>query len=108
MNGTENRWSAVAASLRGWFDTGSAAAAADSDDRIDWLRALPFIALHLACFGVIWVGVSATAVIVAAVLYAVRMFALTAFYHRYFSHRTFRTHRAVQFLFAVIGAEAAE
>jgi stearoyl-CoA desaturase (delta-9 desaturase) len=32
------------------------------------------------------------------------MFALTAFYHRYFSHRTFRTSRALQFLFAMIGA----
>lgn len=103
MDATVKWWAATAASLRAWFDT-AAVPAADDTDRIDWLRAAPFIGLHLACLGVIWVGVSTTAVVVAAVLYALRMFALTAFYHRYFSHRTFRTSRAVQFVFAVIGA----
>ncbi len=39
-------------------------------------------------------------------LYALRMFAVTAFYHRYFSHRSFKTSRAVQFLFALLGASA--
>ncbi len=58
--------------------------------RIDWVRAVPFALMHLACIAVIWVGISWTAVIVAAALYAVRMFAITAFYHRYFSHRTFQ------------------
>ncbi|HEX8777035.1 MAG TPA: fatty acid desaturase [Rhodanobacter sp.] len=71
---------------------------------MDWIRGAPFVALHLASLPVIWVGVSPAALIVAAALYAVRMFALTGFYHRYFSHKTFRTSRAVQFVFAVIGA----
>src|SRR6478752_5912590 len=102
MDGTTKRWTARAASLRAWFDS-DAATAADGA-RIDWLRAVPFIALHVACLGVIWVGVSTTAVLVAAALYVLRMFALTAFYHRYFSHRTFRTSRAVQFVFALVGA----
>jgi len=60
--------------------------------------------MHVACLGVLWVGVSGFAISVAAALYAVRMFALTGFYHRYFSHRTFQTSRSVQFIFAVIGA----
>jgi stearoyl-CoA desaturase (delta-9 desaturase) len=77
---------------------------AENSDRIDWLRAIPFIAMHVACIGVIWVGVSSVALLVAALLYAVRMFALTGFYHRYFSHRAFRTSRSVQFVFAAIGA----
>ncbi|MET0331179.1 MAG: fatty acid desaturase [Dyella sp.] len=90
---------------RRWFDTGVTAELDESrEDRVDWLRAAPFIAMHLACLGVIWVGVSPIALIVAALLYVVRMFALTAFYHRYFSHRAFRTSRAVQFVFALIGA----
>ncbi|MGC1548707.1 MAG: acyl-CoA desaturase [Rhodanobacter sp.] len=80
----------------------------DREDRIDWLRAAPFIAMHVACIGVIWVGVSPIALIVAAVLYAVRMFALTGFYHRYFAHRTFRTSRAVQLTFALIGASCVQ
>ena len=89
-----------------WIDTSAGDGSPDParDDRIDWLRALPFVGLHLACLGVFWVGVSATALWVALALYALRMFAITGFYHRYFSHRTFRTSRAVQFAFAVLHA----
>jgi stearoyl-CoA desaturase (delta-9 desaturase) len=76
--------------------------------RIDWLRAAPFLAMHLACLAVFAVGVSPVALAVAAALYALRMFALTAFYHRYFSHRTFRASRPVQLLFAVIGASSVQ
>ncbi len=92
-----------------WFDTGASAPVAGGDgNRVDWLRAIPFVAMHLACLAVIWVGVSWVAVGVALALYALRMFAITAFYHRYFAHRTFRTSRAVQFLFAVIGAASVQ
>lgn len=76
--------------------------------RVDWVRGIPFLLMHLACFGVIWTGVSAVAAGVALALYALRVFALTAFYHRYFSHRAFKTSRPVQFLFAFIGATAAQ
>ncbi|MCR6496263.1 acyl-CoA desaturase [Thermomonas sp. S9] len=93
--------------LRQWFDSGAVAQGADPD-RIDWLRVLPFILLHLGCLGVIWVGVSPIAVAVAALLYVVRMFAITGFYHRYFSHRAFRTSRAVQFVFALMGASCVQ
>jgi stearoyl-CoA desaturase (Delta-9 desaturase) len=89
-----------------WFD--SQAAVSEPSHRIDWLRVLPFIALHLACLSVIWVGVSVTAVSAAALLFALRMFAVTGFYHRYFSHRAFRTSRAAQLVFAVLGASAAQ
>jgi len=77
---TRNSW---VAAIRHWIDS-SATDDFDEEfaDRIDWLRAVPFAAMHLACVGILWVGVSATALIVAASLYAVRMFALTGFYHR--------------------------
>lgn len=92
-----------------WFDTGAQAPVADeAGQRVDWLRAIPFAAMHLACLAVIWVGVSWVAVGVAVALYAVRMFAITAFYHRYFAHRTFRTSRVVQFVFALIGASSVQ
>ncbi len=95
--------------LRNWFDTAGAVELDNGRaDRVDWLRTAPFIALHAACACVIWVGVSPIALIVAAALYAIRMFALTGFYHRYFSHRTFRTSRAVQFMFAVLGASCVQ
>jgi len=94
------------ASVARWFD-------AYADDgaparRFDWARLLPFIGLHLGCLGVLWVGVSTTAVLVAVALYALRMFAITGFYHRYFSHNAFRTSRAAQLVFAVLGAAAVQ
>ena len=93
------------AAVAQWFDTDAAALRDDAGaERIDWLRVIPFIAMHAACIGVLWVGVSPIALAIAAALYALRMFALTGFYHRYFSHKAFKTSRAMQFLFALIGA----
>src|SRR6185436_6555847 len=78
------------------------------DRKVNWWRMLPFWALHLMCLVIIWVGFSWTALAVAVGLYVVRMFASTGWYHRYFSHRTFKTSRAVQFLFAAIGNSSAQ
>jgi stearoyl-CoA desaturase (delta-9 desaturase) len=91
--------------VRRWFDSweGIEEPLPARNHRIDWLRIAPFAALHLVCVAVIWVGWSPFAVGMALALYVVRMFAITAFYHRYFSHRTFKTSRAMQFLFAVAG-----
>ena len=97
----------LATTLRAWFD-GQAAPHGGDRQGIDWLRAVPFLLMHVACIAVIWVGVSPVAIAVAVALYAIRMFALTGFYHRYFSHRAFRTSRAVQFVFAVIGASCVQ
>ncbi|KZC16956.1 stearoyl-CoA 9-desaturase [Rhodanobacter sp. FW510-R12] len=95
--------------MRRWFDTSAVVEVDEArEDRIDWLRAVPFVAMHLACLGVAWVGVSPIALLVAAALYALRMFALTGFYHRYFSHRSFQTSRTVQFVFATIGASCVQ
>ena len=91
--------------LAQWFDNDALPADAKG---IDWLRVVPFIALHLACLAVFWVEASAAAVGVAIALFALRMFAITAFYHRYFSHRAFRTSRGAQLAFALIGASAAQ
>ncbi len=95
----------VIALLR-WFDTAAAdeTSAPGDERRIDWLRVAPFIGLHVACIGLIWVGFSWFALWTALALYAVRMFAITGFYHRYFSHKAFRTSRPLQFLFALIGS----
>jgi stearoyl-CoA desaturase (delta-9 desaturase) len=93
--------------LVAWFDN-TAGVANDEPERIDWLRVVPFIGMHVACFAVLLVGASPMAVAVAIGLYALRMFAITAFYHRYFSHRAFKTSRVVQFIFAVLGAAAVQ
>jgi stearoyl-CoA desaturase (delta-9 desaturase) len=91
-----------------WFDT-SLAGHILSDHIpawVTWTRWVPFLAVHLMCLGVIWVGWSWTAVSVAAAMYVVRMFAITGFYHRYFSHKTFKTSRPIQFLLALLGNSA--
>jgi stearoyl-CoA desaturase (delta-9 desaturase) len=104
-------WRRPFAALARWLDTGvddRAAAEQGADNRIDWLRVVPFLGMHAACLLVFWVGVSPIAVAVAVAMYVIRMFAITGFYHRYFSHRTFRTSRPVQFVFALIGASSVQ
>jgi stearoyl-CoA desaturase (delta-9 desaturase) len=98
----------IALAVLRWFDTEAAGDADLTDRRIDWARVVPFIGLHLACLGVIWVGFSWVALWTAVALYAVRMFAITGFYHRYFSHKAFKTSRPVQFLFGLIGATSVQ
>jgi len=73
-----------------------------------WVHVLPYVFLHLACLGVLWVGWSPVAVGVAIGFYLLRAFFVTGFYHRYFSHKTFETSRAVQFLLAVLGNTAVQ
>lgn len=75
---------------------------------VNWIRVMPFLAVHIACLCVYWVGWSPVALGVCLFLFWLRMFAITAFYHRYFSHRSFKTNRSWQFVFAVIGASAAQ
>lgn len=111
-----DRWIVDAAkAFARWFDTDTAAdTAADTDagtdaHRIDWVRVIPFIGLHVAALVGLWfVGFSWFAFWTALALYAVRMFAITGFYHRYFSHKTFKTSRPVQFLFALVGAASVQ
>ena len=96
----------VCRGILSWFDNSAALPGNRLQRRIDWPRVIPFIAIHLGCLAVAWVGWSPVALLVAVALYALRMFAITGFYHRYFSHKAFRTSRPTQFVFAVLGATA--
>jgi stearoyl-CoA desaturase (delta-9 desaturase) len=106
----------VGMELSRWFDNREIAARTAADDaaaqdatrRVDWARVLPFLGMHVACLAVIWVGFSWVALGVTIALYVVRMFAITGFYHRYFSHRSFKTSRAGQFIFGMLGASAVQ
>jgi len=92
-----------------WFDSWAGHAEQTGPDRsIDWLRIAPFLLLHASVLLVPLVGWSPVALAVAALAYGLRMFAVTAFYHRYFSHRSFRTSRALQLVFALLGATAVQ
>ena len=81
-----------------------AAPRAHGDEHSDvvYPSAIPFVLVHLACFGAIWTGVTWQAVIIAVALYWGRIFAIGAGYHRYFSHRAYSTSRVFQFILAVV------
>jgi stearoyl-CoA desaturase (delta-9 desaturase) len=74
--------------------------APDDHSDIVYPSAVPFVLVHLACFGAIWSGITWQAVIMAVVLYWGRIFAIGAGYHRYFSHRAYSTSRVFQFILA--------
>jgi stearoyl-CoA desaturase (delta-9 desaturase) len=69
---------------------------------------IPFVLVHLATLGAIWSGVTVESVVLCVGLYVARMFGITAGFHRYFSHKTFKTSRAMQFLFAVLAQSTAQ
>jgi stearoyl-CoA desaturase (delta-9 desaturase) len=77
-------------------------------ENIDYARLGIFIIFHLGIFGILFTGVSTTAIVFATSMYFLRMFFITGFYHRYFSHKSFRTSRPFQFLMAVAGCTAGQ
>jgi stearoyl-CoA desaturase (delta-9 desaturase) len=81
----------------------------DPEKRVSWAKSIPFIIMHLAAVGgVVALGWSWKGLALAVAIYYVRMFGVTAGYHRYFSHRSFRTSRAMQFVFAVLAQSSAQ
>jgi stearoyl-CoA desaturase (delta-9 desaturase) len=63
---------------------------------------------HIACFAVIYTGVSFVAVMTAFAMYVIRGIGVTGGYHRLLAHRAFKTSRFVQFLFALAGSLAVQ
>lgn len=97
------------ANILRWFDSDAHSDHIDGDSsKVNLVRVLPFIALHLACLLALVTGVSAFAFWFAVGFFVLRMFAITGFYHRYFAHKTFKTGRVAQFVFAVLGASSAQ
>ncbi len=81
----------------------------DDADRIDWVKSIPFLAVHLVALGAVVLGPFSWGLLALAIgSYYVRMFGITAGYHRYFSHRSYRTGRAFQLVLAVLGATSTQ
>jgi len=78
------------------------------NERINWVRTIPFTLIHLSPLLLIWTGVSWLSVFLCIGLYATRMFFITAGYHRYFAHRSYHLNRLGQFLMALGGTLAAQ
>ena len=97
-----------------WFDSEAGSleqeknAKGNESRKVNWSRVIPFLAVHLTCLFVFVVGWSPVAIIMCLAMFWLRMFAITAFYHRYFSHRSFKANRFWQFIFAILGASAAQ
>ncbi len=99
----------LSVALKRWVDTAvDEVPVSIAEDKIDLIRTLPFIGVHLMCLGVFFVGFSWTALGVAVLFYVLRMFAITGFYHRYFSHKSFKTSRVFQFVMGLWGASSAQ
>ncbi|MSU22601.1 MAG: acyl-CoA desaturase [Opitutus sp.] len=102
----------LATALVQWIDSDYCPEGADKvraePNRVDLVRVMPFIVLHLGCLAVIWVGWSPFAVWTAVAFYFIRMFAVTGIHHRYFSHKTYSTSRFGQFLLALFAATATQ
>ena len=91
-----------------WFDSYAGNEAEMTSTQFNWVRVIPFLLLHLACFAALWTGVSTVALATCLGLFWLRMFAITAFYHRYFAHRSYKTNRFWQFIFALLGNMSAQ
>lgn len=79
-----------------------------ADERVNWLKSIPFLLVHTLCLTAIWTGISARAAILCVVLYWTRGFFITAGYHRYFSHKGYRLNRFWQFVMAFGGTTSAQ
>ncbi|MGK2921191.1 MAG: acyl-CoA desaturase [Methyloceanibacter sp.] len=80
----------------------------EEHDDIVYPSAVPFVLVHLACFGAIWSGVTWQALVLCVTLYWLRIFAIGAGYHRLFSHRAYSTSRAFRFVLAVLAQSTAQ
>jgi stearoyl-CoA desaturase (Delta-9 desaturase) len=78
------------------------------DERVNWVKSIPFLLVHLLPLLVIFTGVTVQAVLLCVATYVVRMFFITAGYHRYFAHRAYKLARVPQFLMAFGGTMAAQ
>ncbi len=80
----------------------------NADERVNWIASIPFFAMHLVPFLIVFTGITWGSVVLCAVLYVARMFFITAGYHRYFAHRSYKLGRGMQFVMALGGSLAAQ
>jgi stearoyl-CoA desaturase (delta-9 desaturase) len=73
-----------------------------------WWPPQPFVLVHLAALGALFVGFQWYYPLVALGSYYFRMFWVTVGYHRYFSHRSFKTSRPFQFVLAFMAMTSAQ
>jgi stearoyl-CoA desaturase (delta-9 desaturase) len=78
------------------------------DERVNWLKSMPFLILHVLPLGAVFTGFGWRELVLCVGLYYLRMFFITAGYHRYFAHRSYKLGRGMQFVMAFGGTLAAQ
>ena len=78
------------------------------DQKIDWVKSIPFLVVHALAVGAFFLDFGWTEVALCIGLYYVRMFFITAGFHRYFSHRSYKMGRVMQFLMALGGTTSTQ
>ncbi len=78
------------------------------EERVNWVSSIPFFLVHVACFAVVFTGISTTALILLPIMFLSRSFFVTAAYHRYFSHKSYKLNRFWQFVFAFQAESSAQ
>jgi stearoyl-CoA desaturase (delta-9 desaturase) len=78
------------------------------DERINWIKSIPFFTVHAIPLAAIWTGASSFDWWLCFWLYVVRMFAITGGNHRYFAHKSYYATRFFQFVMAFLGTSAAQ
>ncbi len=78
------------------------------DEKVDFVKSIPFILVHVAPFGLLWTGVHLRDIVLCFALYYARMFFITAGFHRYFSHRAYKLGRVMQFIMAFGGTTSVQ
>ena len=77
----------------------------DPKEKLNWIKSIPFFAIHLLPLAALWTGVRPADWIACGALWGIRMLFVTVGYHRYFSHRSFMAGRFIQFVLA-FGAQS--
>jgi stearoyl-CoA desaturase (Delta-9 desaturase) len=86
----------------------AAAFRATAPRSIRWFPPPPFLLVHVAALGALFVGFHWCYLLVALASYYFRMFWVTIGYHRYFSHRAYKTSRPFQFVIAFLAMTSAQ
>lgn len=76
--------------------------------RLAWAVTSIMTAVHVACLGLIYTGISKVGALVGLLMYCIRGLGVTAGYHRLLAHRAFKAGRLVQFVLAFCGSLAAQ
>lgn len=79
-----------------------------SDEKVSWLRSVPFLAVHVMALFAFFVEFRWEWLLACLLSYYARMLLLTITYHRYFSHRSFKTSRFFQFILALLATTSVQ